>query len=161
MAIQCKNGNLSRITYHLQPRNITVRINRQLQLASLTTTYVKTHNGNMRVIFACNRILIGIKTWIIGKLITDRFQTFIERHGVFLYFRFIISHPYQLFTIGSKNHGTIQAKLLLINPIWNTIYYLIALSILCNLNFSIIIHQFYKKDIIASDKSNLQTIWRK
>ena len=141
MTVQSKHCDLTWIGRHLQTGNISIRIQRNLQLSHLTTTNIKTPYRHTRIYLTGYWILVRVKARIFRIFHPLWFLTFKERHRVLLDCTLVISNPNQLTTVSGENHRAVMAKLLLIHPVWNAIDHLIAPAILRNLYFCIIIQQ--------------------
>ena len=160
MAVHGIDSHLGGIAGHLQTRHIAVGIQRQLQLALLATADVKTPDAHLGVLLAGNGIFIGVKAWICCILLLLRFQPFEEWHGILTHLRLVKTHPDELLAVCRKHHGIVMAKLLLVDPIRNTIDNLILLAILRHGNLCIVVKQLDQEDVIIPDKSYLQAVRR-
>ena len=160
MAIHCIDGNALGIAGHHDAWNIAVSIDRNLQLACLCGTDVIRPHRAGRVPFACNGILIGVETRIVGILSTFGFQAFEQRHRVLLDLTLVVTNPAYLATVGGEGHSTVVRELLFIHPIGNTVDDLVATTVFSYLDFGLVINKTNQEDVIVADEGNLRTIGR-
>ena len=141
-------------------RDITIRIQRHLQLSCLPAGYVEAPHTASGILFTSHRIFIGVFAWIVGIFLHLRCQPFVHRHGILPDSRLVVAHPHQLLAVGTEHHSPVIAKLLFVHPVRNTVDHLIALAVFRHLTLGVVIEQFHEEYIVLTHKGNHRSVWR-
>ena len=160
MAIHCIDNDACRVVGHLDAGHIAIGINRHLKAIYLVRLYVIAPSRHHAVVVSSLRILVRVFAWIVGILFILRSQTFVHLQRVGLYLRLVVAQPAQHSAVGIEGKSLVEAKLLLVNPVGQSVDNLIELAVLCYLNLGIVVQQFNKEDVVVAYKSHLLSILR-
>ena len=160
MAVQREHQHFRRVVRRHDAGNIAVGIKGQLDGARLVALDVETQHAELRVLFACLRIFVGVEAGIGSKLLALRLHTAKHRHAVFLDLALVIAHPDNLFRVGREDHSTVVRELLFAHPVGQSVDDLVAFAILRHLTLGIIVEQFHEEDVIVTHKGYLGAIGR-
>ena len=105
MAVHGDHSHLRWILSRQDAGNIAVGLKRQIKLTCLVTLDVVAHDTDLRVLFARNRILIGIEAWIVGIFVTSRSQSLKQLHRVLFHLTLVKTHPHHLLGVSSKDQS--------------------------------------------------------
>ena len=93
MTVQREDHDTLRIVGHLDTRDIAVRLQRQIDGARLMTLDVIREHLHLRILFAWNRILIGIESGIVTILFLFRRQSLEQLHGILRHIGLVVANP--------------------------------------------------------------------
>ena len=122
------------------------------------TLDVVTPSSHCRVLLTCLRILIAIKPWIEFIFLALWLHSLEQLQRILTDGLLVEAHPAQHGTIGSEAESTVVLKLLLVNPVRNTVNDFVATTILRHLTLSIVIEQFHEEKVIVAHESDLCTV---
>ena len=131
---------------------IAVGIYRHIERHGLAVLHIITPEAHLRVVLSCLRIFIGILSRIVVILAMGRMRTFEHLQRISLYVRFVEAYPSDGSSIRIPCKGAVEAELLFVNPIRNTIDHLIELTVAGNLGFLISIGN---KEIVILYEGNV------
>ena len=116
---------------------IAVGIYRHIERHGLAVLHIIAPEAHLRVVLSCLRIFIGILSRIVVILAMGRMRTFEHLQRISLYVRFVEAYPSDGSSIRIPCKGAVEAEFLFVNPIRNTIDYLVELTVAGNLGFLI------------------------
>ena len=160
MTVQGHDGQFFRIGSKLDARDVAVCIKRKVHLAGYASLDVESMHAHLRIHFACLRILVFIKSRICLIFTPFGSHTLVPREAEHRHFALVEADVSQHLAVGTEVEGTVEAELFFIHPVRNTVQYLVVLSVLGHLRFTVAEEQLYQEDVVVAYEGNLEAVGR-
>ena len=160
MTVHCVDDDARRVVGRLDARHISIGIQWHLQTIDLVRLDVVAPCRHNAVVVSSLRILVRVVAGIVGILLLLRSQTLVHLQRVGLDLRLVVAQPAQHSAVGIEGKCIVEAKLLLVHPVGQTVDNLVKLAVLCNLYLGIVVQQLHEEYVVVANESHLQSVLR-